>query len=76
MAILGGYFGLFVLYKIKSAMSGKKVEEEKKPAAVAATPTTGVPALDSPAFEKFVETEAFEKLLEDEAQLSKLVESA
>jgi len=76
MAILGGYFGLVVLYKIKSAMSGGKVEEEKPVAKTVAAPTTGVPALDSPAFEKFVETDAFTKLLEDEAQLTKLVESA
>ena len=77
MAILGGYTGLFVLYKIKSAISGGKVEAEKPAAKAAAAPTTtGVPALDSPAFEKFVETDAFEKLLEDDAQLTKLLESA
>jgi len=78
IAILSFYGGIVVLYKVKNAISGKKevVEEAKptKPAAVA--PAGGVPPIESPAFEKFVETEAFEKLLENEDQLTKLVESA
>ena len=74
MAILGGYFSIYVLFKIKSAVSGKPKEEEKSVTTV--TITTGIPALDSPDFENFVETDAFEKLLEDEAQLIKLIESA
>jgi hypothetical protein len=76
IAILGGYFGIFVLVKIKGAISGKPKVEETVTTKVTITTTTGIPALESPEFEKFVETDAFEKLLEDEAQLSKLVESA
>jgi len=63
------------LYKIKSAISGKAPVEAEKPIAKVAAPSAGVPAVDSPAFEKFVETAAFEKLLEDEVQLGKLIES-
>jgi len=76
IAILSGYAGIAVLFKIKGAMSGKPVEEAKPVAKVSAAPTTGVPALESPEFEKFVETDAFTKLLEDESQLTKLLESA
>ena len=78
MAILGGYTGLYVLFKIKSAISGGKKVEEPAPV-VAAASTEGssdVPSIESPAFEKFVETDAFTKLLENEDQLTKLVESA
>jgi hypothetical protein len=49
---------------------------EAKPAATTEVVTTGVPSIESAAFEKFVETAAFEKLLENEEQLTKLVESA
>jgi hypothetical protein len=77
IAILSGYGGLIVLYKITSAMSSKK--EAPAPAAAAPVATgdadAGVPAVDSPAFVKYVESDAFYKLLEDEVQLGKLVES-
>jgi hypothetical protein len=75
IAILSGYGGLIVLYKIYSAVSGGGKKEEVvaiKPAKVEAV-TTGVPSIESPAFEKFVETDAFEKLLENEEQLNKLL---
>lgn len=80
IAILSGYGGLVVLYKIKSAMSSSKKVPDKAPAAAAAPAPAGeaeagVPAVDSPAFEKYVESDAFYKLLEDEVQLGKLVES-
>lgn len=76
IAILSGYGGIYVLYKISSAFSKKKpVVEPAKPVAAAA-PTTGIPALDSPAFDSFLETPAFEQLLESEDQLAKVVESA
>jgi hypothetical protein len=55
----------------------------KKPAAVVAIVAApakqvdgDVPAIDSPAFESFVETKAFEALLADGDQLAKLLESA
>ena len=67
-----------MLVKIVGSFSKKKPVEEKI-AVVAASDTSetsGVPSIESTAFEKFVETTAFEKLLENESQLSKLVESA
>ena len=78
MAILSGYFGIYVVVKIVGSFSKKKPVEEKAPvvAAADATAGSGVPSIESSAFEKFVETVAFEKLLENESQLSKLVESS
>jgi hypothetical protein len=34
-----------------------------------------VPSVESPAFEKYVESDSFYKLLEDEVKLAKVVES-
>lgn len=76
IAILSGYFGIYVLVKIVSAFSKKKPVEEKVAVVADTTESSGIPAVESSAFEKFVETVAFEKLLENESQLSKLVESA
>jgi hypothetical protein len=77
LAIMGGYVGIYLLFKMKGALSGKTSE----PAEVAPTTTTslfsvGIPSIESPAFEKFVETDAFLKLLENEDQLVKAIESA
>jgi hypothetical protein len=70
---LGGYLGLFVLYKLGSAMSGKKKVEEPVKATVTTitTSTTGFPGFDSPDLDKFLE-----QVLESEEQLKALVESA
>ena len=76
MAILGGYFSIYLLFKLRSAFSKKAPVVEKTPVVEVATVSTGVPAVDSPAFAQFVETSAFEQLLENEGQLAKLVESA
>ena len=77
MAILSGYFGIYMVVKIVGAFSKKKPVVENVPVTAAITSeSTGVPSIESSAFEKFVETVAFEKLLENESQLSKLVESA
>eukprot|EP00956_Cyclotella_meneghiniana_P012484 scaffold17741_cov67-Cyclotella_meneghiniana.AAC.5 len=63
-AILGGYFGLFILYKIKSAISGSPVVEEVvAPAAVSAG---SIPDVDS---------EEFGSFLESEENVTKLIES-
>ena len=44
MAILGGYTGLYLIVKMKSAVSGKKVEEAvAAPASSGAVATTGMP---------------------------------
>jgi hypothetical protein len=72
MAILGGYSGLFVLAKLGSAMSGGKKVEEAAPVTSSApvTATTGVPAVDSPEFDKYLETDAFYKMLDSDEQLA------
>jgi hypothetical protein len=73
-AILSGYVGIVVLFKIKNAIFGKPADEVKTVKG-GDLPTTGIPSIESPAFEKFVETDAFTKLLENEDQLTKLAES-
>lgn len=68
-AILGGYFGLFILIKIKGAISGgKSVEEEPAPVAVA-VPSRSVGAIPD------VDSEDFGSFLESEENVMKLVES-
>ncbi len=62
VAISGGYLGLFLLFKIKSALSGSP--EEEAPAAVAAA--GAIPDVDS---------EEFGAFLESEENVAKLVES-
>ena len=74
MAILGGYTGLFVLIKIGGAISGKK--EEPAPVVASSAPivaTTGIPAVDTPEFDKYLETDAFYKMLDSDEQLAKVV---
>jgi hypothetical protein len=75
MAILGGYAGLFALIKIKGAISGKP--EEPAPVAVSSTPvvaSTGIPAVDTPEFDRYLETDAFYNMLDNDEQLAKVVE--
>lgn len=74
---MGGYFGLFCLFKIKGAVSGGKAVEEAAPAPVSTgtvDASTGIPAVDTPEFDKYLETDAFYKMLENEEQLGKVVE--
>ena len=72
---MGGYFGLYVVVKIGSALGGKKkVEAAPAAAASSGVATTGIPPVDSPEFDKYLETDAFYKMLESEEQLSKVVE--
>lgn len=69
MAILGGYTGLLVLFKIKSAISKpKQGEPAVTPAVMAgdASPGQGMPAVDSPEFGSFLETDRFTKMLESD----------
>jgi hypothetical protein len=68
--ILGGYFGLFLLFKLKSALSGKKPVVAEVPKVVASTSDSGeVPSIDSPEFEAYLE-----KLLSSEEMLTALIE--
>ena len=69
-AILGGYFGLFILIKIKGAISGgKSVEEEPAPVVVAVVPSSSAGAIPD------VDSEEFGSFLESEENVMKLVES-
>ncbi|KAL3788601.1 hypothetical protein HJC23_005260 [Cyclotella cryptica] len=65
-AILGGYFGLFVLYKITSAFSSSPAVEA---APVAAAPSASAGAIPD------VDSEEFGTFLESEENVNKLVES-
>lgn len=65
-AILSGYFGLFVLVKIKSAISGTAEVEAPAPVAAAAPSAGAIPDVDS---------EEFGAFLESEENVMKLVES-
>jgi hypothetical protein len=65
-AILGGYFGLFMLYKIKSAFSSSPPAVEAAPVAVSSTSAGSIPDIDS---------EEFGAFLESEENVNKLVES-
>ncbi|CAJ1949755.1 unnamed protein product [Cylindrotheca closterium] len=71
LAIMGGYTGLFLIFKMKSAMSGTK--EEEKPVVVSSGADTGagIPAIGTPEFDNFLDSEAFVKLLDSEEQLTK-----
>ena len=72
-AVLGGYAGLIVLYKLGSAIGGKKkvVEEPAKAATTVTATGGGFPGFDSPDFDKFLQ-----QVVESEEQLMALVESA
>lgn len=74
IAILGGYFGLVCVYKIKSAVSGKKPEAVAPAVAAAPAPAavsgSAIPSVESDDFAKYLETESFLKLLENEKELS------
>ena len=66
-AILGGYFGLYLLIKIKSAFSSAPAVEEAAPVVAAAPSSAGaIPDVDS---------EEFGAFLESEENVMKLVES-
>ena len=59
-----------MLIKMKMAMSGSK-EEEKPVVSSGADTGAGIPAIGTPEFDKFLDTEAFVKLLDSEEQLTK-----
>lgn len=73
LAIIGGYFGLFVVAKAGSAMGGKKKTEAPAAAPTSSGPSTGVPSIDSPEFDKFLGSEAFDKLLSSDEELGKVL---
>mmetsp|Transcript_33750 Transcript_33750/g.81836 ORF Transcript_33750/g.81836 Transcript_33750/m.81836 type:complete len:129 (-) Transcript_33750:93-479(-) len=71
VAIMGGYAGLYLVVKMGSAMGGKKEEEKPVVASSGADAGAGIPAIGTPEFDKFLDTEAFVKLLDSEEQLTK-----
>lgn len=65
---------MYVLYSISSAFSKKPVKKEAPAPAAAATPSEGMPSVESPEFAAFIESEAFLKLLESEESLKAMTE--
>lgn len=63
MAIIGGYGGIYALFKMKSAMSKKEPAKVAAPASSSA-PTGGVPSLDSPEFGEWLGSDAFNSFVE------------
>ena len=63
MAIMGGYGSLFMLFKMKSAVSKKAPKEEVAPATSSA-PSGGVPSLDSPEFGEWLGSDSFNAYVE------------
>lgn len=68
---MGGYGGLYVVVSMMSAMGGSK--EEATPVVVSSGADTGagIPAIGTPEFDKFLDSEAFVKLLDSEELLAK-----
>jgi hypothetical protein len=68
MAIMGGYFSIYMIYSLKSAMTKKpaKVTPAVTPASIAgdAKPGFGMPSVDSPEFSDYVDSPAFHKEIE------------
>jgi hypothetical protein len=72
-AILTGYGSLIALAVIRSSMKKAPEVVEAAPAPAAAPSTsTGVPSVESPDFDAFVESDAFVKLMENEEELATL----
>lgn len=77
-AILGGYSGLISIAVLRSKMKGSPEPAAEAPAAVEAAPaSTGdvLPSVESPDFEKFLNSDAFGKFVESEESLMKWVDS-
>ena len=64
MAIMGGYGGLFMLFKMKSAMSKKAPEKAAAPTSSSSASAGGVPSLDSPEFGEWLGSDAFNAFVE------------
>lgn len=77
-AILGGYSGLIGLAVLRSKMKAAP-EPEVAAAAVeapaATTDDSGIPPIDSPEFDKYLDSKGFFMLLANDSQLNALTES-
>ena len=76
-AILTGYAGVISVATLRSKMKSKAPEAAAAPAAAASTaPSSDIlPSVESPDFEKFLESDAFGKFVESEDSLMKWVDS-
>lgn len=76
-AILSGYGALIAIAVIRSKLKGPAPVEEVPAASTApvAAITGGVPSVESPEFEKYVESDAFTNMIESEEQLLQWVAS-
>ena len=61
---MGGYTGLFLLFKMKSAMTKKAPEEKIAVAPAGASTDGGVPSIESPEFGEWLGSNAFNAFLE------------
>jgi len=77
-AILGGYAGLISIASIRSSMKGPPPPKAAPtPSAPSTTASSSeiLPSVESPDFEKFLESDAFGKFIESEDNLMKWVDS-
>eukprot|EP00534_Pseudo-nitzschia_fraudulenta_P003947 CAMPEP_0201121730 /NCGR_PEP_ID=MMETSP0850-20130426/5551_1 /ASSEMBLY_ACC=CAM_ASM_000622 /TAXON_ID=183588 /ORGANISM="Pseudo-nitzschia fraudulenta, Strain WWA7" /LENGTH=121 /DNA_ID=CAMNT_0047388275 /DNA_START=50 /DNA_END=415 /DNA_ORIENTATION=- len=63
MAIMGGYGGLYMLFKMKSAMTKKAPVKEVAPATSSA-PSGGIPSIESDEFGDWLGSDAFNAYVE------------
>jgi hypothetical protein len=64
MAIMGGYTGLFLLFKMKSAVSKKEPEKVAAPTTTSSAPSGGVPSVDSAEFGEWLGSDSFNAYIE------------
>jgi hypothetical protein len=64
MAIMGGYFSIYVLFSIKGAMTKKPVKAEPTTTAVGGEESEGMPSVESPEFETFLNSDRLTAYLE------------
>lgn len=78
-AILGGYSSLIGIAVLRSKMKSTPPAPVVETVKISETPTTtdasGIPSVDSPEFDAYVDSKAFMMLLENDSQLTELTNS-
>ena len=78
-AILGGYSSLIGLAVLRSKMKSTPAPVVVETVTVSATPATtdssGIPSVDSPEFDAYLDTKGFMMLLDNDSQLNELTNS-
>jgi hypothetical protein len=78
-AILGGYSSLIGIAVLRSKMNSTPPAPVVETVKISETPTTtdasGIPSVDSPEFDAYVDSKAFMMLLENDSQLTELTNS-